>query len=218
MNEYDHLRVKFADSFGYYYRGHPSRIPANGLGHPLGGRLRVPRHHRAGTGGQTKIPRIRTASATPCVCTFADPDNDRPGQRLFDVTIQGQTVLTGFDIVREAGGRHHALVKEFKGVRVKERLVLGFTVARPGRGDRGVGAVAVRSGNGARGRLSNLPLAACATFAKPQAATTAYCFGGATNPQRSPKNPANTTPPGTREVRRRRGRMAPAGAFLGCPW
>ena len=42
------------------------------------------------------------------------------GERVFDVAIQGNTVLEGFDIVKEAGGPDTALVKKFKGVEVQK--------------------------------------------------------------------------------------------------
>ncbi len=49
---------------------------------------------------------------------FCDPDNDQPGQRVFDVKLQAQTVLENLDVAKEAGGRDRALVKEFDGVEV----------------------------------------------------------------------------------------------------
>jgi outer membrane protein assembly factor BamB len=72
-----------------------------------------------------------TASAAPAapaapqevpasVCTvrlhFAEPRALQPGERVFDVRLQGKTVLPGLDIVREAGGANRALVREFTGV------------------------------------------------------------------------------------------------------
>jgi outer membrane protein assembly factor BamB len=48
---------------------------------------------------------------------FAEPDEVQPGQRVFDVRLNGKTVLEDFDIVREAGERHKAVVKEFQGVK-----------------------------------------------------------------------------------------------------
>jgi beta-galactosidase len=44
---------------------------------------------------------------------FADPHDDKPGQRVFDVALNGQTVLTNFDIVADAGGKAKATVKKF---------------------------------------------------------------------------------------------------------
>jgi hypothetical protein len=44
---------------------------------------------------------------------FAEPRFDKPGQRVFDVALNGQTVLTSFDIVADAGGKAKATVKKF---------------------------------------------------------------------------------------------------------
>ncbi len=38
----------------------------------------------------------------------------KEGERIFDVTINGSTVLQEFDIVKEAGGWHRAIVRRFK--------------------------------------------------------------------------------------------------------
>jgi len=55
---------------------------------------------------------------------FSDPDNDAPGRRVFNVRLQGKTVLKNLDIVKETGGRDRALVKEFKGIAVTDRLAI----------------------------------------------------------------------------------------------
>ena len=47
---------------------------------------------------------------------FAEPTNSEPGQRVFGVKLQGNSVLESFDIVAEAGGTRRALVKEITGV------------------------------------------------------------------------------------------------------
>ena len=44
---------------------------------------------------------------------FADPDFNEAGRRVFDVALNGQTVLTNFDIAAEAGGKAKAVVKKF---------------------------------------------------------------------------------------------------------
>ncbi len=54
---------------------------------------------------------------------FADPDNDRPGQRVFDVKLQGKVVAADFDIVKQAGGRNRAVHAEFPAV-VSDNLVI----------------------------------------------------------------------------------------------
>ena len=57
---------------------------------------------------------------------FAEPEDVAPGERVFDVAVQGVKVLDGFDIVKEAGGRNRALVKEIKGVKASKELELTF--------------------------------------------------------------------------------------------
>ncbi len=47
---------------------------------------------------------------------FAEPDGGAPDARVFDVALQGRTVLEALDIAKETGGRMRGLVKEFKGV------------------------------------------------------------------------------------------------------
>jgi hypothetical protein len=49
------------------------------------------------------------------------------GQRVFSVTINGQTVLKDFDVWKEAGGYQKPVVKEFKGIAATSgELVIGF--------------------------------------------------------------------------------------------
>ena len=57
---------------------------------------------------------------------FAEPEDLKPGDRVFDVRVQGRRVLDDFDVVREAGGPHRAVVKEVRGVRVNDELRLSF--------------------------------------------------------------------------------------------
>jgi outer membrane protein assembly factor BamB len=44
---------------------------------------------------------------------FRSLENDRPGQRVFDVRLNGSTVLKNFDILKEAGKANRAVWKEF---------------------------------------------------------------------------------------------------------
>jgi hypothetical protein len=55
---------------------------------------------------------------------FAEPGGQKAGQRMFDVKLGDQWVLKDFDIVKEAGGPRRAVTKEFKGVKLKDRLAL----------------------------------------------------------------------------------------------
>jgi len=61
---------------------------------------------------------------------FAEPDNAKPGDRVFDVTIQGKQVLKGFDIVRAAGGPHRTVVKTFSGISAAATLTVGLNSAK----------------------------------------------------------------------------------------
>ena len=58
---------------------------------------------------------------------FAELEAVGPGERLFDVGLQGETVLRDFDVVKEAGGRNRSVVKQFKGIKVSKELVLTFS-------------------------------------------------------------------------------------------
>ncbi len=61
---------------------------------------------------------------------FAEPDGLGPGERVFGVWLQGRPALRDFDIAREAGGPDRALVREFRGVRVRDVLDVGFDAVR----------------------------------------------------------------------------------------
>lgn len=57
---------------------------------------------------------------------FLEPDNLQPGQRVFDVEIQGRPALTQFDVVKEAGCSNRGVVKEIQGVAVTKDLEVRF--------------------------------------------------------------------------------------------
>jgi hypothetical protein len=58
--------------------------------------------------------------------TFAELEDIAPGERIVDVSIQGQTVLEGFDIAAEAGGSLRGVVKEFTGVTGDAKIQIRF--------------------------------------------------------------------------------------------
>jgi outer membrane protein assembly factor BamB len=62
---------------------------------------------------------------------FADPDQDQPGVRVFDVKLQGKTVLEKFDIAATAGGRDKAVFREFSGIEVSDKLLLELVPRNP---------------------------------------------------------------------------------------
>ena len=53
---------------------------------------------------------------------FAELEDTRAGSRVFDIKLQGKTVLAGFDLPKEAGGPHRAVIREFPGIRVTRNL------------------------------------------------------------------------------------------------
>ncbi len=55
---------------------------------------------------------------------FAELDDVTEGERVFSVMLQGKIVLKDLDVIKEAGGRYHALVKEFPDIRADRRLEL----------------------------------------------------------------------------------------------
>jgi len=60
---------------------------------------------------------------------FAPMPGDKPGRRVFDVGIQGRTVLKGFDIAKEAPSAG-AVVKRFDGIDVQNYLTLELVPSR----------------------------------------------------------------------------------------
>lgn len=57
---------------------------------------------------------------------FAEPDDLKPAERVFHVSLQGKRVLSNFDVVREAGGRNRVVVREFSGIAAEAELVVGM--------------------------------------------------------------------------------------------
>ncbi|MBN1556227.1 MAG: PQQ-binding-like beta-propeller repeat protein [Phycisphaerae bacterium] len=60
---------------------------------------------------------------------FAEPDEIKPSQRVFDISIQGKSVAKEFDIVREAGGPNRAIVRSFPNIPIGESLRIELTPA-----------------------------------------------------------------------------------------
>jgi hypothetical protein len=57
---------------------------------------------------------------------FADFESRRAGERVFNVSIQDDEVLTGFDVVKAAGGPRRSTVREVTGVAVGKHLNVEF--------------------------------------------------------------------------------------------
>ena len=55
---------------------------------------------------------------------FKAMSEDKEGQRVFDIKLQDKVVLESFDILKTAGQIDRAVIKEFKGIRADEVIVL----------------------------------------------------------------------------------------------
>lgn len=55
---------------------------------------------------------------------FSAPEGDQPSQRVFDVSLQGKTVLKGFDIAAKSGGPNRAVVEVLENISVTDNLLL----------------------------------------------------------------------------------------------
>ena len=64
---------------------------------------------------------------------FAETGNLESGDRLFDISIQGKPALRNFDIVKEATGVKRLIVKSFKGIKVKDKLIIQSKSSNPGK-------------------------------------------------------------------------------------
>ena len=58
---------------------------------------------------------------------FAEPDNIQPGERVFDIALQGKPVAENVDIARESGGSNVAVIHEFQNVLAGASLKLDLT-------------------------------------------------------------------------------------------
>jgi len=55
---------------------------------------------------------------------FVELEDAKPGERVFDVNVQGKTVIENLDVVKEAGGPRTALVKDVHGIQAGDTLTL----------------------------------------------------------------------------------------------
>ena len=58
---------------------------------------------------------------------FAEMESQSTGQRRFNVSLQGQKVLTNFDVVATAGGPRRETIQEFRNISIADKLDIDFT-------------------------------------------------------------------------------------------
>lgn len=57
---------------------------------------------------------------------FAEPEDLKPGARIFSVSLQGKEVLRDLDIIEAAGGKMRGIVREFSDIKASNTLELEF--------------------------------------------------------------------------------------------
>lgn len=113
---------------GAYFELDPARVKVEGTDKPW-----VFRSGARGIRG-CLLPLIESGEGTARYTVrlaFAEVDGAKPGTRVFDVKLQDRPVLQTFDIAKEAGGPNKALIKEFPGIEVKDKLKLEFIPRTP---------------------------------------------------------------------------------------
>ena len=58
-----------------------------------------------------------------------EPEHTAPGARILSLGLQGRVVEPALDIVKEAGGPHRLLTREFRGVAVRDRVTVELGAA-----------------------------------------------------------------------------------------
>ena len=105
-----------------WFRKHASQVTGDGLAWVAASGAEGISELSLGMGDATDKPAEYTVRLY-----FMEPDNVKPGERVFDVAIGGTPVLTGFDPVKVAGGQDRIVVMEFSGIPVDGQLQLTFT-------------------------------------------------------------------------------------------
>ncbi|MGQ9730125.1 MAG: malectin domain-containing carbohydrate-binding protein [Candidatus Zipacnadales bacterium] len=87
----------------------------------------IPWLYACGIEGPASI-KVKLGPDTPktyqVILHFAEPSHLRPGERVFDVKLQGAVVFRDLDVAKEAGAPSVALVKSVSGVAASSTLTL----------------------------------------------------------------------------------------------
>jgi hypothetical protein len=57
---------------------------------------------------------------------FLEPTAKKPGERVFDVLLQGEIALDDFDVLAAAGGTNRAIVRDFHGIKAGKDLTIAL--------------------------------------------------------------------------------------------
>lgn len=106
-----------------YFRRHSTLISGDGVRWIAGSGV------EGVTGVDLSLSPDSSVSPQPCTVRlhFAEPDQATAGERVFNVSIEGEPVLKGFDVVRETGGPRVSIIREFKSILAGDTLRIDLT-------------------------------------------------------------------------------------------
>jgi outer membrane protein assembly factor BamB len=113
-----------------WFRRHSLRLRAGDLTWVEASGAKGLRSIRIGLSGRPAQPPSDLPRYTVCL-HFMEPDDRKPGQRVFDVALGDQTVLKNFDIVAEAKSPNVGIVKKFSGIPASGSITIALTPADP---------------------------------------------------------------------------------------
>ena len=116
------IPVSISPENSHWFRRHSSRVSGEGLQWVAASGARGLTAITITLNNNPGQPRLYTVALY-----FIEPDDLKPGERVFSVALQGQEVLRDFDILREAGQPNHMIVKKFKGISVAGDLTVNLS-------------------------------------------------------------------------------------------
>ncbi|MGI4729949.1 MAG: glycosyl hydrolase 2 galactose-binding domain-containing protein [Janthinobacterium lividum] len=103
-----------------YFEARSSTLDLGAVEVPLGSSVPAQIYSSAREGYMMKyifpMKQLPTGKTYTINFYWADAKSDAPGKRVFDVAVNGNKLITGFDIFAQAGGRSKAIVKQLTGI------------------------------------------------------------------------------------------------------
>lgn len=124
------LDIKVTPEKPSWFRRHSLRLQGGDLPWVEASGARGLRSIRIGISGRSAQPPSNPRHYTVCL-HFMEPDDKKPGQRVFDVALGDQTVLKDFDIVAQAKSPNVGLVKKFSGIPASDSITIALTPTDP---------------------------------------------------------------------------------------
>jgi len=122
------LQIEFFNGGGYFYESSEA-VPGTTYGEPVAGTDPAAAgwvFTSCARGLRRCLIPLRGEKDEPAEYTvrlyFAELENEETAERVFDIKLQDEIVSGGFDIVKEGGGHHRAVVREFRDVRISRNL------------------------------------------------------------------------------------------------